>query len=725
MRPGVFPETTVPRNPQSARQDIPSGTTAEAWVFAILRIAAHYGLGASPEHLRQISLRGKKTVDREALGLLARDAGLVVADLGRRPQGLNLPVAVLLEDGQTAVVESATSAGYTLAASGDSGLVVDIGAEALQERAVAFYALRPRTNRPDRRVDGYVEPLRPDWLRRILLADLRPYRGIAIASIIANMLSLAGILFSMQVYDRVIPAQSLPTLWVLFGGVVLATVFGYLMRMARGRVSDRLGKAADLRISDRVFGHALRVRSDARPRATGTFISQIRDLEQVRDMMTSTTIAMVADLPFFLLFAVLFLQIAGGLVWIPLAAAVLLVVPGMLAQGRLKRLAGESMRESAMRNALLVEAVTGIDDIKTMQAEARFQNLWNHANDVIGRASMRMRELVNALTNWGQSVQTGVFAVVIFFGAPKVMTGEMSTGVLVAASMLSSRMIAPLGALAQLLNRWQQAKLARSGLDQLLALPTDTPEAGQKLHRPVLTGAFKLDSAVFAHSREGRPALQVRSLTIAPGERIAVLGRNGAGKSTLLTGLSGLLTPLSGSVRLDGVELGLIDPADVRRDIGWLGQGARLFHGTLRENLRLGAPRVSDGEIMAILRDLALDDFVQGLSDGLDHPLDEGGLGLSGGQRQGILLARLMLRRPRLLLLDEPTAALDDVAESTVINTLSELDPATGVIVATHRQAVLRIVSRLIVVSRGQIVLDGPKDEVLAKLRSGKTAVTA
>lgn len=706
-----FPDTT-----RTAEADH-AGVSAPAWIFAVLRVAGHFGIGASPEHLRQTSLRSD-TVDVKAL---ARDAGLVIREIPSNLTALNLPVAAVLEDGQLAVIETETAGGFVVALSGDNGLATDLSHDELRRRMSSLYALRPATNRPDRRIDNYIGALRPDWLRKITLASPRSYRAIAIASLIGNLLSLSGILFSMQVYDRVIPAQSLPTLWVLFGGVILAVVFGYLMRMARNRVGDRLGRAADLQISDKVFGHALRVRSDMRPRATGTFISQIRDLDHIREMMTSTTITAVADLPFFVLFAVMFWQIAGGLVWIPLAAAILLLLPGILAQPKLKRFAQENLRESAIRNALLVEIVHGLDDIKSMQAEARFQNLWNHANDVISREGMRLRNLVNALSAWGQSVQAGVFAVVIFFGAPLVMSGEMSTGVLVAASMLSSRMIAPLGSVAQILNRWQQAKVARQGIEQLLALPTDTPEAGHRIHHAVIKGEYRLEKAVFAHSPDLSPVLKVKALHIAPGERIGILGRNGAGKSTLLAGLSGLLPPVSGDVRLDGVALGLLDPADVRRDIGWISQNARLFHGTLRENLRLGAPQATDDELLRIISDLALDEFLSGLSAGLDHEISEGGTGLSGGQKQGILLARLMLRRPRLLLLDEPTAALDDMAENTVINTLGALPSQTGFIVATHRPALLRIVNRLIVVSRGNIVLDGPKDEVLAKLRGGKS----
>lgn len=700
----------------------PGGNTPHrGWSDAVLRVAAHYRIAVSPERLR-LDLAWASEAD--PLGGLARSAGLSLREADPRVpaiSGLRLPLVAELDGGDIAVVERETAEGFGIVLAGDGGLETPISREELSARLRRLFVLRPVSGRPDRRVDEYVAPWRPDWLRSIALSDMRAYHTVMVASLVSNVLALAGTIFSMQVYDRVVPGQSMSTLWVLFIGVMMATFFGLAMRIARGRISDAAGKVADLRISDRVFGHALRVRNIARPRSTGTFISQVRELEHVREMMTSTTVAAIADVPFFLLFCALFLYIAGSLVWIPVAAMVLLVVPGLLAQKRLRRLAEANTRESSLRSAMLVEAIQGLDDIKSLQAEARFQALWNHYNETTAGSSMELRDLVNQLSSWAQTVQGGVFAVVIFFGAPLVMAGDMSTGVLVAASMLSSRMLAPLASVTQILSRWQQGQVARRALDGLMALPVDVAAEEQRIHRPVVHGDFRLSEAVFGHDPK-TPALKVARLTIAPGERIAILGRNGAGKSTLLAGLAGLLEPLAGEIRVDDVVMGLIDPADLRRDIGLMGQGARLFHGTLRENLTLGAPEASDEMILGTLGRMGLADFVQRLPEGLDHPVQEGGLGLSGGQKQGLLLARLLLRRPNVLLLDEPTASFDEVSEAAVIDMLGRLDRHVAVIVATHRPAMLRIVDRLIVVNNGAIVMDGPKDQVLAQLRTGQAA---
>lgn len=689
------------------------------WRDAVLTVAAHYQLNASAEHIRLAAQWHEQAPVENQAREMARQAGLSLQRLQPRLADLNpwrLPVVLQLIGGQVAVATAMSEDELTLAMSGDRGAAITHRIEELQPHVEMLAVLRPLQSARDARVDDYIAPVEAHWLRSLVLVDWRPYAHILIASLVTNLMALAGVIFSMQVYDRVVPAQSMPTLYVLFGGVMLSLIFAWVMRDARMRITDVLGKRADLRISDRVFGHALRVRNSARPRSTGTFISQIRELEPVRDMLTSTTIAAAADLPFFFVFCVIFWFIAGWLVVVPLAAFLLLLVPSLLAQTRLRSFAQTGMRESSLRNAMLVEAVQGIEDIKVLQAEQRFQNQWNHYNAVNADSGLLLRDLLNRLNNWMQTVQGGAFAVVIFFGVPSVMTGEISTGVLVAASILVSRMLAPLSSITTVLNRWQQAKIAAQSLDQLMKLPIDNPRDATCVHRPAIRGGFTLADTAFSYDGEN-PALTIKSLKIEAGERIAVLGRNGAGKSTLLQALSGLMQPVAGSVLLDGVELSHIDPADVRRDVSLLTQNARLFHGTLRENLKLGAPLASDEQLLAALQASGAWSYVQRLPLGLDHPVQEGGLGMSGGQRQGLLLARMLLREPRVLLLDEPTTAMDDIAERDVIVRLRQLPGEHTLIVATHRMGVLEAAERVILVDGGAIVMDGPKEKVLAALR--------
>ena len=699
----------------------------DGWLDAVLMVAAHYQIDTSRERLRVSAVWQGTGNIQETVRQMAQQAGLVLREVAPKLEELSpwrLPVVLQLRGGQVAVVTAITQQGLRLLFSGDQGTESTRSVAELQPELEAMAVLRPLQSAPDSRVDDYIQPVKPHWLRAIVFADVRPYFHILLASLVTNLMALGGILFSMQIYDRVVPSQSLPTLYVLFGGVLLSILFAWAMRSARMHITDMLGKRADLRISDRVFGHALRVRNSARPRATGTFVSQIRELEPVREMLTSTTVAAVADLPFFLLFCVIFWFIAGWLVWVPLAAFVLLLLPSLLAQKRLRNLAQASMREAALRNAMLVETVQGIEDIKLLQAEPRFQNQWNHFNAVNAQAGLKLRALLNSLNNWMQTVQGSAFAFVVFFGAPLVMSGEMSTGVLVASSILSSRMLAPLSSITGVLNRWQQAKMSSEGLDQLMQLPVDHADDGSRIHRPVVQGSYELSGAEFSYDGEN-PALRVKQLNIAAGERIAILGRNGAGKSTLLQALSGLLEPKAGKVLLDDATLTHIDPSDVRRDVALLTQNARLFYGTLRENLLLGAPHATDAELLKALQATGAWAFVRRLPLGLDYQVMEGGMGLSGGQRQSLLISRLLVRNPRVLLLDEPTASLDEVAEREVIGLLRNLAPGHTLVVATHRPAVLQAVDRIVVVDNGGVVLDGKRDAVLQRLRQGTKAPAA
>lgn len=691
----------------------------EPWLEALQHVAQHYRLPTSIERVRQVAEWEELSDEQEMIRSIARQMGLQVkfGNAGSTPlSSWNLPVVLQMSDGRIGVLTALGKDAASLAFSGDRGLETPIPLEEFTGRVDKMLIPRPARAVPDQRIDAYIRPYEKNWLRQIVLRDLRPYGHVMLASFVANVLGMAGILFSMQVYDRVVPAQSYPTLYVLFSGVMLAILFDFLMRRLRTSVVDLLGKRADLRMSDRVFGHALRVRNSARPASTGTFIAQLRDLEQVRELLTSTTISALADLPFVLLFLLLFWLIGGVIVLVPIAAIFAMLIPGILAQRKIRIHASEAMRESSLRNAMLVEAVQGIEDIKTLQAEERFQQQWNHFNLVTGEAQIRSREIANTLNTWTNSVQTAVYAVVIFVGAPMVIAGDMTTGALVGASMLGSRMIAPMAQIAQVLTRLQHAKVAMHSLNELMALPVDHPDEQSRVHLPHIRGDYRLKSAVFRYGPEGLPALTVRDLSIRQGDHIAILGKNGAGKSTLLQGLSGLLEASSGEILLESVSLPQIDPADVRRDVGLITQNARLFYGTIRENITLGAPHASAQEIIGALAMVGADEFIRKLPKGLEHVLLEGGLGLSGGQRQALLLARLIIRQPNVILLDEPTASMDEATERNFIRQFKEWSIGRTVVIATHRMRVLDVAERMLVVDNGMITLDDTKENALRRL---------
>lgn len=697
----------------------------EVWLEAVLSIARHYRLECSAQSVRLAAQWTEGASVEDVVRQMARQAGLncAIADFNASTlMQRQLPMILQFSDGQVGVLETLGDGEHVgIAYSGDGGLQSRLSCLELLDSARKSVILRPMSAVRDTRVDDYIKPYEKDWFKGIVLRDMRPYGYVMLASLVTSVLGLAGVLFSMQVYDRVIPAESMPTLYVLFGGVMLALVFDFIMRITRVRITDMLGKRADMRVSDLVFGHAIRLRNSARPKSTGSFISQLKELEQLRELITSSTATALADLPFFLLFLVIYWLIAGPLVAVPMVAVLFLVVPGVLSQKKLAVLANQSMRESSLRSAMLVETIQGLDDIKALQAEQRFEHQWNHYNATCGDASLRLRMLTNKLMAWTNNVQGSVFAVVVVFGAPMVMASDMTTGSLVAASILASRMMAPMSQVTQVLTRWQQAKVALQSLNRLMELPVDHAEGSKRVHLPVVRGHYVLKQAAFQYSDDApAPALLVANLQIQPGERIAILGRNGAGKSTLLQALAGMLDLKSGSISLDGVALGHIDPADVRRDVGLMTQNSRLFHGTLRDNLIMGAPHASDQEILQALALTGAADFIGKFADGMDHMILEGGLGLSGGQRQSLLLSRLIIRQPHIVLLDEPTASLDEATERQLIHNLDKWAAHRTLVIATHRMSVLSLVNRIIVVDNGQILVDDTKDNAIARLSKTK-----
>lgn len=693
----------------------------ESWRKAIIQIAHYYRLNISEQNILITSLWSKDMQETAVIRMMTKQAGLSYKFSAVKKYKFNtwlFPQVIEFNDGQLALLKNIDNNGnLVISYVEDDGLISILSRNELEEKASRIVTLRPVKNAADPRIDDYVKPTEKYWVWKIIFADMKPYYFVILGSLFVNILGLAGITYSMQTYDRIIPAQSYPTMWVLFSGVVLAFIFDFTLRLLRYSVVDILGKRADLVISDRVFGRSLRIKNGFRPKSTGTFISQLRELEQVREMMTSSTVVAIADLPFFFLFLAVIYSLGGIVFVVPLAGMILMVLPGFFAQKKLAVLANSAMRESSLRNAMLVETVQGLDDIKFLQAEHRFQQQWLHYTKTTAENSLELKHLTHKLTSWSYLIQNAVFVCVVLVGTPLVMDGELSTGALVASSILSSRMMAPISQIAGILTRWQQTKVAMSGLDSIMQLPVDHPENTKMVHRPSLTGQYSVRDASFVHNQESkRIAIKVTKLDISPGEKIALLGRNGSGKSSLLSALAGMMIQLDGEITLDHLNISNIDPADLRRDIGYLTQNSRLFYGTIRENITLGMPVAEDSEIIDAIRLTGAINFINQLPDGLDYVIQEGGSGLSGGQQQTLLLTRLVLRNPNIILLDEPTAALDEVTEKEFVDNMKSWLSGKTVIIATHRRKILELVDRVIVVSQGEILMDKHKSDVAASI---------
>ncbi|WP_047996965.1 ATP-binding cassette domain-containing protein [Puniceibacterium sp. IMCC21224] len=557
----------------------------------------------------------------------------------------------------------------------------------------------------------------PHWFWGQFARFSKPFGEVALGSFVANLLAVAVALFSLQVYDRVIPHQSEATLWVLAAGAAIALLMEGFLKLARSQLLDGAGRQIEVTVQDMLMTRLLGMRSDMVGRSPSQLFSSMREFGSVREFFTASTAGALADIPFIFVFLLLVWSIAGSVVWVLVLGGVLMVLPGLVMQKRMIRLTQEMQGASARLSRLLQETVVELDTIKTQRGEDRFRRLWSELTALQAVKTSEQRRLSSKLTFWSQGVQQATYVAAVIMGTYLVFAGEFTVGSIIATGILTSRTLAPLTQATGILARWGNVKAALDGLDRIADAPQDRSATRTYLRRERLTGAYVLRATRFRYGEDDAAVLDIAQLAIQPGQKVAILGPNGSGKSTLLKLLSGLYAPSEGGVMIDGCEMGQIDPRDLRRCIGYLGQEVRLFQGTLRDNLNLSLLERDDDRLYQALDFAGLGQFVKSHPLGLDLEIRDGGEGMSVGQRQSIGWARLWLQDPDICLLDEPTAALDQTLEKTLISRLEGWLQGRTAIIATHRVPILALADRTLILAGGRMAVDGPRDEVLAHLR--------
>lgn len=669
----------------------------------------------------------KLNINFQSLGEVLRSHGfentLSKRDLQDIPS-LAVPLVLMLHNEEAAVVVRIEGVGrnriYFLRQI--DGLEQQLSHDELVSLYLGYcWFIKPKVA-ADNRSDLPEYHLPKSWFWKVIWRFKGYYYQVILATFIINFLALVSSLYVMNVYDRVIPNQAYETLWVLSIGVMLAILFEFLAKMIRGHLTDIAGKKADLIISSAIFRRMMALRLADRPASAGSYANNLREFESVREFMTSASLLVLVDLPFLLLFITVIFIVGGKLAIVPAIIIPIVIIVGFIVQRPLSRYINESMKESSQRQGLAVEALEGIETLKTNNATGWAQQRWDTYTAKTSASSIKVKDTANFMINFSVAMQQLNTVFLVLFGTYLIHnenTAERITmGALIAAVILSGRALSPLAQVAGLATRFQQAKLALEGLNNIIERPIERVPERKYISPSNIQGNITFENTCFQYQEDGKPAVSNLNLQIRAGEKIGILGRIGSGKSTMLKLASGLYDGSTGNVMLDNIDMRQIDPNFLRSQILLLSQSPRLFLGTLRENMDLARSDgySSDQELLEALQRFGLDKIIRSHPKGLDMPLGEDGLGLSGGQKQIIALARMTLRNPRIVLLDEPTTGLDQATERMSLQAISQWAQDKTLLVVTHRPQVLQIVNRIIVMDEGKVVMDGPRDLVLQRL---------
>lgn len=654
----------------------------------------------------------------------ANRAGLAALPLQRSLQAIPssvLPAVISLDNDTYAVMTDIdVDAGYAMLMSpANHGLrQIDINELASHYQGQVFY-LRP-TQQFDSRTPKIYKSAGDHWFWGVLKSSAHIYRDVLIASLLINLFVLAQPLFVMNVYDRVVPNNAIETLWALAIGVAIVYCFDLGLKSLRSYLVELAAKRTDVIVSARLFERVLNLKMGSRPVSVGAFANRLHEFDAIRSFITSTTILTLIDLPFLIIFLGFIAYLGGWLVTVPLVVIPLSVLLAYQAQVRLRPAIENVMRGAAKKNATLVESLVGIETIKTAGAESSVQRNWEQAVGYVSQWSLQSRLLSNSALQSVQFLQQLAMVAIVVWGVYLIADLELTMGGLIACVILNSRALAPLGQVASLLTNYDHAEGTLKSLDEIMTLPIERGEDERFLHRHKLDGDIAFKDVTFSYPDQPRPALSGLSLAIKPGEKVGIIGKVGSGKSTLSKLILALYEADRGSVLVDGFDIKQLDPADLRNNIGYVSQDVTLFFGTLRENIALGQVAVEDAEIVAAAKAAGIDKFVNNHPLGYALPVGERGETLSGGQRQAVGLARMFLTRPSIVLLDEPTASMDQASENLVKSSLGEFSKDTTLILITHKMTMLDVVDRLIVLDDGKVMADGPKEQVIEALRKGQ-----
>jgi ATP-binding cassette subfamily C protein LapB len=587
------------------------------------------------------------------------------------------------------------------------------------------------------RYDGHVAVLKPrfhfdqrapvvgnvklqHWFWGVLSENGRIYRDIMLAAFLINMFALALPLFTMNVYDRIVPNKSVETLWMMGFGVALIIIGDFILRTVRGYFLDWASQRVDVKLSSRIMERVLGVRMENRPMSVGSFASNLRSFETVRDFITSATITTFIDIPFALIFIAVMAWIAWPMIIPVIFGGMLMLIYALSVQAKMHELSETMYRATAMRNATLIESLVGLDTVKAMGIEGSMQTRWERSTAFLSEVGGKLRLLSSTINNGSMGLQQFITVTMLLLGVYLVMHGDLTMGGLIACTMLASRALSPISQAAGLMTQYHNASTALTSLEAIMNNPVERPDDAGFLSRSGFRGDIEFREVTFNYPESELSALHNVSFRIRAGEHVAILGRMGSGKTTLHKLILGLYQPTSGAVLVDGIDIRQLDPAELRRNIGYVQQDTNLFFGTMRDNITLSAPHAEDAAIIQAARVGGIDEFINSHPQGYDMAIGERGETLSGGQKQGVGIARAIINHPPILLLDEPTSAMDHSGEEVVKQRLKQEAAGKTMMLISHRSSLFDLVDRIIVIDSGRVVADGAKKDIIEALKAGK-----
>jgi len=638
--------------------------------------------------------------------------------------GLVLPCILLLKGGNACVLLSAKGDKARIMIPGHGMDEAEMELAKLEEEYTGYAILCHRKSKLDKRASELKLVKTKRWFWGVMMKFWPIYRHVIGASIMTNLIIIASPLFVMNVYDRVIPNNAVDTLWALAIGIGLAYTFDLVLKNLRSYFVDVAGRNADVLIGSRIMQHLMSARLDHMPESAGAVANNVREFESLREFFSSTSLVALIDMPFLVLFIFVIHYIGGPLAYPIFIAVPVVILFGLFLQVPFQHIIESHYKESTQKNALLFEIVHGLETIKTSMAEGRMQARWENVVGLSAQSNSRAKIFANLSVTFSVFVTQMVSVALIIIGVFQISKGELTVGGLIACNILSGRAMAPLSAVAGLLSRFQQSRMALNALDLLMDMPSERPADKEAFHYGQMEPSMDLEKVSFSYPGTDKAVLSEVNLKLKPGDKVGIVGRTGAGKSTLGKLCVGLYQPVGGSVKVGNIDLRQMDVADLRRKVGYVSQDSLLFYGTLKDNIAFGLPEADDLSIKNAADIAGVSDFVKDHPAGYGMMVGERGSSLSGGQRQAVSIARAVLPDPDILIMDEPSSNMDNQSEYRLKTKLEPFIRDKTVIVITHRHSMLDLVDRLVIMDKGRIVVDGPKNAVLDGLRSGKIKVS-